>query len=109
MVIFLKPPKSPLSQSLSGDVEKQNAWEKKNWALKDKIIVFIKESIEYNVCLSPANSVGLEVSSGQCPCEPCTTNGLAMEKELYIASVGDAGSSGASESCICVLKPPRHL
>lgn len=47
-----------------------------------------------------------EISSGKCPCELCSTNGLAMEKELYIESVGDAGSSGASKSCICVLKPP---
>lgn len=30
-----------------------------------------------------------------------------MEKELYIASAGDVGSSGASQSC--VLKPPHHL
>lgn len=35
-----------------------------------------------------------------------STNGQAMEKELYIESVGDAGSSGASKSYICVLKPP---
>lgn len=47
-----------------------------------------------------------EISSGKCPCELCSTNGLAMEKELYIESVGDAGSSGANKSCICVLKPP---
>lgn len=45
-------------------------------------------------------------SSGKRPCELCSTNGPAMEKELYIESVGDDGSSSASKSCICVLKPP---
>lgn len=56
--------------------------------------------------LGLANNVRVESSSGKHPCELWPTNGLAMEKELYIESVGDAGSSGASKSCICVLKPP---
>lgn len=54
----------------------------------------------------PASSVSAHISSGKCPCELYSTNGQAMEKELYIESVGDVGSTGASKSCICVLKPP---
>lgn len=30
----------------------------------DKSVVFMKESVEYSVCLGPANNVGVEVSSG---------------------------------------------
>lgn len=66
----------------------------------------MKDGVDYNLSFSLANNVKVEISSGKCPCELCSTNGLAMEKELYIESVGDAGSSGASKSCICVLKPP---
>lgn len=68
----------------------------------------MKEGVDCNVSLGLANNVRVEISSGECPCEPCSTNGPAMEKELYIESVGDAGSSGASKSWICVLKPPRY-
>lgn len=66
----------------------------------------MKEAVDCNLSLRLTNSVRAEISSGKCPCELCSTNGPAMEKELYIESVGDAGSSGASKSCICVLKPP---
>lgn len=66
----------------------------------------MKEGVDCNLSLRLTNSVRAEISSGKCPCELCSTNGLAMEKELYIESVGDASSSGASKSCICVLKPP---
>lgn len=66
----------------------------------------MKEGVDCNLSLGLANNVRVEISSGKCSCELCSTNGLAMEKELYIESVGDAGSSGASKSCICVLKPP---
>lgn len=73
------------------------------------VLVFMKEGVDCNVSLARANNVIVDISPGKCPCELCSTNGLAMEKELYIESVGDAGSSGASKSCICVLKPPRYL
>lgn len=66
----------------------------------------MKEGVDCNVSLGLANNVIVDISPGKCPCELCSTNGPAMEKELYIESVGDAGSSGASKSCICVLKPP---
>lgn len=66
----------------------------------------MKEGVDCGVSLGLANNVRVESSSGKHPCELCPTNGLAMEKELYIESVGDAGCSGASKSCICVLKPP---
>lgn len=58
----------------------------------------MKEGVDCNVSSGLANNVRVEISSGECPCELCSTNGLAMEKELYIESVGDAGSSGASKS-----------
>lgn len=66
----------------------------------------MKEGVGWNVFFGLANNVVVDISPGKCPCELCSTNGLAMEKELYLESVGDAGSSGASKSCICVLKPP---
>lgn len=68
--------------------------------------VLEKEGVDCNVSLDLANNVRVEISSGEHPHELCSTNGLAMEKELYLESVGDAGNSGASKSCICVLKPP---
>jgi len=76
------------------------------WSLENSVIIIVQEGVDRNVSFGPAKHVGVEISSGKCPCELCSTNGLAMEKELYIESVGDAGSSGASKSWICVLKPP---
>lgn len=66
----------------------------------------MKEGVDSNVHWGLGNNVIVDSSPGKCPCELCSTNGRAMEKELYLESVGDAGSSGASKSCICVLKPP---
>lgn len=66
----------------------------------------MEEGVGFYISLGLAVSVRLDLSSSKCPCELCSTNGIAMEKELYIDSVGDGGSSGASKSCICVLKPP---
>lgn len=66
----------------------------------------MKESVSCNVSLGLPNNVIVDISPGKCPCELYSTNGPAMEKELYIESVGDAGGSGASKSCVCVLKPP---
>lgn len=73
-------------------------WPSKVHKVLITILFFMKEGVDCNVSLGPANNVRVEISSGECPCEPCSTNGPAMEKELYIESVGDAGSSGASKS-----------
>lgn len=68
--------------------------------------IFSQKSLLTVVLLGLANNVIVDVSSGKCPYEPCSTNGWAMEKDLFLVSVGDTGCCGASKSYICVLKPP---